>query len=390
MANKTMKTRIINKHDTEANWKKAENFIPEKGELIVYDIDGAFSYERLKVGDGKSTVNELPFAASRGIIDAVELPELGDKNAIYRTEVKAAWTLYGKEKNMLDGSTVPVKSVGRLPSSVPAFSLRGDIDTSPIYFQNSDNKAYVYTGPSDGWLELGVAIAYMLGAADGFGGYITPGQVANYIDDPRIFFVVDDSELETKLYQYNDKNGWVDLIDTDKPDYFSLYEADLTYASVQEALLAFKTGKKVVYQPSAGNWHSSELVAASKVTGDIFNGIFKLIAFGTSYTDPYLTIITADGSTEEVTVEHFNLSSLSEEEVQNLISTSSVNFVKSNTTGTYNTNYPVAVMSTNDPGTGDALYKDKTGLTYNPSTKTFTMNGAIISYNSDTNTVTFS
>ena len=47
---KTIRTRIINKHETEANWNKATTFIPKKGEIIVYDRDASHSYERIKVG----------------------------------------------------------------------------------------------------------------------------------------------------------------------------------------------------------------------------------------------------------------------------------------------------------------------------------------------------
>jgi hypothetical protein len=53
--------RIINKHDTEANWKKAKNFIPLQAETIVYDADENHNYERSKIGDGKTNVNDLPF-----------------------------------------------------------------------------------------------------------------------------------------------------------------------------------------------------------------------------------------------------------------------------------------------------------------------------------------
>ena len=53
--------RIIHKHDTLENWNKATSFIPEKGEIIVYDIDDNFSYERIKVGDGITPVTNLPY-----------------------------------------------------------------------------------------------------------------------------------------------------------------------------------------------------------------------------------------------------------------------------------------------------------------------------------------
>lgn len=61
MANKNINTRIIHKHDTETNWNKATNFIPMKGEIIVYDIDDTYNYERFKIGDGITNVNNLSF-----------------------------------------------------------------------------------------------------------------------------------------------------------------------------------------------------------------------------------------------------------------------------------------------------------------------------------------
>lgn len=67
MSEKTLNTRIQHKHDTEANWLKATNFIPLQGEIIVYDKDDNYSYERLKIGDGETLITELPF-----ITDTIE------------------------------------------------------------------------------------------------------------------------------------------------------------------------------------------------------------------------------------------------------------------------------------------------------------------------------
>ena len=73
---KQLNTRIAHKHDLEVNWLIAENFVPLQGELIIYDIevdkDGnsltlpgdrttPYTYERLKIGDGITAVNGLPF-----------------------------------------------------------------------------------------------------------------------------------------------------------------------------------------------------------------------------------------------------------------------------------------------------------------------------------------
>ena len=59
---KNMNTRIQHKHDTEANWNKAVNFIPKIGEIIVYDIDENYNYSRFKIGDGVRTINNLEFS----------------------------------------------------------------------------------------------------------------------------------------------------------------------------------------------------------------------------------------------------------------------------------------------------------------------------------------
>lgn len=61
MAEKKLNIRLINKHDVEANWLKATNFIPKKAEIIVYDVDENYGYERFKIGDGETLVSELPF-----------------------------------------------------------------------------------------------------------------------------------------------------------------------------------------------------------------------------------------------------------------------------------------------------------------------------------------
>lgn len=70
-----VKGRIQNKHGTEADWLKSvytdgdpvkgylpHPFIPLDGELIIYDPDNFYTYKRFKFGDGKTTVNALPFS----------------------------------------------------------------------------------------------------------------------------------------------------------------------------------------------------------------------------------------------------------------------------------------------------------------------------------------
>lgn len=56
MAEKNLTTRIKHKIDTSVNWAKAVNFIPLKGEIIIYS-----DTQQMKVGDGVTKVNDLPF-----------------------------------------------------------------------------------------------------------------------------------------------------------------------------------------------------------------------------------------------------------------------------------------------------------------------------------------
>ena len=58
---KTISARMQMKTDTTLNWSKAVNFIPKKGEIIIYEADSDYGYERMKIGDGSTKVNDLPF-----------------------------------------------------------------------------------------------------------------------------------------------------------------------------------------------------------------------------------------------------------------------------------------------------------------------------------------
>ena len=60
MANKEIKTRIQNKNDTSENWAKAINFIPLKGEIIIYN-----DLRLIKIGDGVTKIGALEFANSK-------------------------------------------------------------------------------------------------------------------------------------------------------------------------------------------------------------------------------------------------------------------------------------------------------------------------------------
>ena len=66
MANeKVFQSRIQLKHDIEENWLKAINFVPKKGEIIIYDSDSNNPTPRFKIGDGVAVIGSLPFVAAQ-------------------------------------------------------------------------------------------------------------------------------------------------------------------------------------------------------------------------------------------------------------------------------------------------------------------------------------
>jgi hypothetical protein len=64
-----MKARISQLHMTEAEWLNYSTWIPESGELVVYDPDDIHSYARIKVGDGKRTLQEIDFFIDSAIAE---------------------------------------------------------------------------------------------------------------------------------------------------------------------------------------------------------------------------------------------------------------------------------------------------------------------------------
>ena len=72
---KILKTRIMMKSDTEANWSRQVNMIPLAGEIIIYSADDTHPFSRLKVGDGNTAVVSLPFIDA-GTIDGEALADV--------------------------------------------------------------------------------------------------------------------------------------------------------------------------------------------------------------------------------------------------------------------------------------------------------------------------
>lgn len=106
MANKTFQGRIVQKHDIEANWKKATNFVPLKGEIIIYD-----DLNKIKIGDGSTKINDLKFSLA--------------ESDLYICTVTASGTSYTADKTpieLLTASNTGKIVVARLNNAVYFFA----------------------------------------------------------------------------------------------------------------------------------------------------------------------------------------------------------------------------------------------------------------------------
>lgn len=100
MAEKSLNTRMQQKIDTAENWGKAVNFVPKKGEIIVYSDGGGAGIPKIKVGDGTTKVGSLKFIESEGKLPAGRKISLG-------TAVSSTATEFDGSKDI----TIPVNSV---------------------------------------------------------------------------------------------------------------------------------------------------------------------------------------------------------------------------------------------------------------------------------------
>lgn len=63
---------FLHKNATEAEWEQATDFIPELGEIIIYNVDANNELPRMKIGDGHTLINDLPFAYEPGSLTAID------------------------------------------------------------------------------------------------------------------------------------------------------------------------------------------------------------------------------------------------------------------------------------------------------------------------------
>ena len=134
MASKEIRTRIQHKYDTKANFDNA-SFIPLKGEIIFYDIDGTLENRRMKVGDGVTTIGALPFSD----ILKPEYKEYLDAQ-LYQAPAISTFTMVSGSKEV--GQSITVSSFSHKETNID--NIKGKLTLkkgSTIIMSNIDPKS---------------------------------------------------------------------------------------------------------------------------------------------------------------------------------------------------------------------------------------------------------
>ena len=155
---KKITSRIQQKHDVAANWAKATNFIPKKGEIIIYDAEYNASGEetqavRFKIGDGSKTVNNLPFAVIDYSSDIETLEQKVAKNstaigALQENTVPKTRKI--NNKALSSDITLGAADVGVTETAFPGLKKTGTVTGIKM---NGTTK-----NPSSGVVDLGTVI----------------------------------------------------------------------------------------------------------------------------------------------------------------------------------------------------------------------------------------
>ena len=139
MSEKNISARIIHKHDTEANWNKANNFIPKKAEIIVYDPDESYTYPRFKIGDGVTTVIELPFTVEKIIEEFLNIVNIN--TAPKPTTI----SLYGANWNSTDSEDIYMQEItDQLVGKITEYS-KIDLQPTPEQLKMFHEKDVTFT-----------------------------------------------------------------------------------------------------------------------------------------------------------------------------------------------------------------------------------------------------
>ena len=157
MATKTFKGRIQNKHDTEVNWSAATNFRPLAGELIIYDEDDTHSTPRLKIGNGNTLVNNLPFIPTVSTLGQTGQLKDGVQDTTHRLVTDTEKSAWNSKQTQLTNDQLNAVNSGITATKVSTY------DGYAATINNKLNKA---TGKSLVYVNSGTGVPTTIGFAE--------------------------------------------------------------------------------------------------------------------------------------------------------------------------------------------------------------------------------
>ena len=151
MANNTIKTRIQLKNDTEVNWDKAINFVPLQGEIIIYSADESHPFSRIKIGNGLSTVSNLPFIGANFLQDNIQIGTTAELNKDLSYIPKKDQILIYLDKTTIDGAAIPGIKIGDGLAYCADLPFVGDDIVSQLLAHIADTVLHVSPEEREFW-----------------------------------------------------------------------------------------------------------------------------------------------------------------------------------------------------------------------------------------------
>lgn len=141
MGEHSLSARMQQKIDTAANWAKATNFVPKKGEIIVYSDGGGAGIPRIKVGDGGTTVGSLAFIGN-GIIPISQGGTGATTKAGAQAEIEQRGVITDANEFLDMGLAIFQPTTTNVPKTDGGYGIIDNkISLGPTQ-NNSDNWAY--------------------------------------------------------------------------------------------------------------------------------------------------------------------------------------------------------------------------------------------------------
>lgn len=118
-------------HAKESEWKTEElnSYIPKQGEIVIYDIDDVYAYERFKIGDGVQNVIDLPFY-NDGFVSYYETQTLTDEQ---KAQARENIGVVNSDWNQIDESATDyIKNKPDIATDDEIISMLTEEDMLPV------------------------------------------------------------------------------------------------------------------------------------------------------------------------------------------------------------------------------------------------------------------